>query len=187
MAKTKAHSILREEEGQSTVEFALTMILLLAYILFFFQLSMVFSFGNYVHYATFMSARAYLASSADRGDQRSRARDVIVQMLKKSAGQAGVDKFPSIGRGVGGGDPGGFQVDPPASYVPDNQDFSWMQGVRYTFKSKLFLLPLSGAGKTSDSVNSITLTSESWLGRERAEDECRADMGAQEWIFDNGC
>ena len=184
----KYKNIFCNESGQSTIEFALTLILLLDYVLFFFQLSMVFSFGKYVHYATFMSARAFFAAGPTEEDQKSRSKDVIVYMLKKSAGQAGVDKFPSIAKGVGGGDPGGFQAGPASQYSPTDLHFSWMQGVRYTFKSKLFLLPLAGAGgKASNSVNSVTLTSESWLGREPTDSECRSDMGGKRWFFDNGC
>mgnify|MGYP000331888638 CR=1 FL=1 len=178
------------EKGQSTLEFALTMILLLAFMLFYFQLTMVFAFGNYVHYATFMSARAYLSAGSDISDQRTRARDVIVQMLKRSAGQAGVDKFPSLAKGSGGGDPGGFQVDPPSQYSPTDSTLSWMQGVRYTFRSKLFVLPMAGSGKagasSGDTQNAVTLTSESWLGRDPSDDECRSDMG-KKGILDNGC
>jgi hypothetical protein len=186
----RPYKILSNRKGQSTVEFALTLIMLLAFLLFFFQLSMVFAFGNYVHYATFMSARAYLSSGSDIEDQKSRAREVIVRMLKKSVGQAGVDKFPSIARGIGGGDPGGFQADPPSQYNPTDLHFSWMQGVRYTFRSKIFLIPLGRARKkkqAENDLNSITLTSESWLGREPTDAECRNDMGKKAWFFDNGC
>jgi hypothetical protein len=183
-----------DSKGQSTIEFALTLILLMAFMLFYFQLTLVLSFGNYVQYATFMSARAYLSAGPSREDQRTRARDVIVQMLKRSAGQSGVDKFPSIARGVGG-DPGGFEVDPPAEFNPTNRDFSWMQGVRYTFRSKLFLIPMAGTGQfgrqekssMGPQLNSLVLTSESWLGREPPDDECRNDMGKNAWFFDNGC
>jgi hypothetical protein len=183
-----------DQGGQSTVEFALTLILLLSFMLFYLQLSLVLSFGNYVQYATFMSARAYLSASATREDQRTRARDVIIQMLKKSAGQAGVDKFPVIARGVGGEDPAGFAIERPKEFSPTNRHFSWLEGVRYTFRSKLFFLPLAGSGKAGAQekgsmgpLNSLTLTSESWLGREPAEDECRGDMGQKAWFFDNGC
>jgi hypothetical protein len=179
--------------GQSTIEFVLTMVLLLSFLLFYFQLSMIFAFGNFVHYATFMSARAYLSSGPSQGDQRSRARDVIVLLLKKSAGQAGVDKFPHIAKGVGAGDPGGFTSDRPSQYNKGDPTLSWMEGVRYTFRGKLFLIPLGGMGKGAQDdsgtgpVNSITLTSESWLGREPAYDECVGDMGKVGWFYDNGC
>lgn len=182
---------LLDKSGQSTIEFVLTFILVIAFILFFFQLSMIFAFGNYVHYATFMSARAYMAAGGTEEDQRSRAKDVIVRMLKKSLGQSGVDKFPHIARGVGGGDPGGLNMNRPGQFNKGDPDFSWMEGVRYTFQGKLFLIPLGGLNRVDSSpvpgqgpANTVTLTSESWLGREPAEDECRDTMKG---FFDNGC
>lgn len=185
---------IRNNSGQSTVEFVLTFILFFAFFIFYFQLSMSMAFGNYAHYATFMSARAYLASGPDLQDQKDRAREVLVRMVKKSVGQSGVDRFPSIAKGFGPGDPPGFLVDPPPQYVDGDKSLSWMQGVRYAFKSKLFMIPLAGSGKANassgsaqDSFNSVTLTSESWLGREPADNECRQDMGNNGWLFDNGC
>jgi hypothetical protein len=189
------------EEGQSTIEFALTMILLLGFVMFYFQLSMIFAYGNFVHYATFMSARAYLSAGTSREDQRERARDVIVKTLKKNAGMSGTDKFPSIGysKGYPGDmDIPGFQVDPPSGYIADDRKSSWRQGVRYTFQSKLFVLPLAGFGKGINkkidpaqlnagkaTANRVVLTSESWLGREPSFQECQGEMGS--WMYDNGC
>lgn len=174
------------EEGQSTIEFALTMILLLAVFFFYIQLSMVLAFGNYVHYATFMAARAYLASSDTEEEQKTRARQVIVRMLKKSEGMAGVDKFPAIARGTGGGDPGGFEVGALDEFKEADRGSSWMLGVRYRFRSRLFLLPL-GREQGKD-VTGVNLVSESWLGRETTGYKCRDDitkMGGG--IYDNGC
>lgn len=155
-------------------------------------MGMIFAFGNYVHYATFMSARAFLAAGQNSADQRTRARDVIVKMLKKSVGQSGTDKFPSIAVGVGGGDPGGFEIKSPR----EDEPLSWMAGVRYTFQGRLFMLPLSGSKKNQNtgpvspgqkSANTLLLKSESWLGREPTEDECSTVMRGKGWIFDNGC
>lgn len=181
-----------KESGQSTVEFALTLVLLLAFIFFYFQLTMIFAFGNFVHYATFMSARAYSSAGGDPSDQRDRAKLVIVRLLKRSEGQAGIDKFPSVAKGVGGSDVGGFSVDAPPEYQADNRDYSWMQGVRYTFRSKLFIIPLAGMGPAgkkdlAPNVNSMTLTSESWLGREPSYMECQDEMARFSGLFDNGC
>ncbi|MBI2712239.1 MAG: pilus assembly protein [Bdellovibrio sp.] len=185
--------IVNNQKGQSTVEFALTLILFMAFTLFYFQLSMVMAFGNFAHYATFMSARALLSAGYDAMDQKDRSRLVIVKMLKKSEGQAGVDKFPSIARGFGGGgEVGGLSNDPPDNFQPHVRDFSWMQGVRYTFRSKVFVIPLAGMGSagkadTRPTVNTLTLTSESWLGRETSYMECQNEMGKFSGLFDNGC
>ncbi len=178
---------IQSNEGQSTVEFTLTLILLFSYVLFYFQLCMIFSFGNYVHYATFMSARTYLSSRLDRGDQVERAQGVLVKMLKRSISQPRLDRFPIIAKGFGAADEvPGMKIDPPDQYNPIDMNVSWMQGVRYTFKSKLFLLPFGSASDSgSVSTNVISLTSESWLGREPAYDECQNNMKG--FLFDNGC
>jgi hypothetical protein len=173
------------EEGQSTLEFALTLIFLLGFSLFFIQASLVFAYGNYVHYATFMSARAYLSAGSDQNDQIARARSVIVRMLKKGEGQAGSDRWPQIAKGVGGSNPPGLQMDPPGQFNPSDYDYSWMEGVRYTFRSRLFVVPFGQS--SGDSANSLTLTSESWLGREPTASECGSEMEKRKGIYDNGC
>jgi len=176
----------KNEEGQSTIEFALTLVLLMSIILFFLQLTLIFSFGSYVHYATFMSARAYLSSGPTKDDQAERAKDVLTLMLTKGGG-GGADRFGFIGQGFGGADPIGAEIgdsqNPPFS--AEDRSLSWLQGDRYTFRSKLFLLPLGRANALS-SANILTLTSESWLGREPAFDECTKDMG-KDRTYDNGC
>jgi hypothetical protein len=200
-------ALLVSQSGQSTIEFALTMILLIAFIFFYFQISMIFAFGSFAHYATFMSARAYLSSGPTLQDQQSRARSVMLHLVKKGEGQSG-DRMPWLAKGIGDGDPVGVQIGPSAQFKDADSTFSWMQGVRYTFRSKLFLLPFAGAGKgmsqgpgTSNAggpPNTVTLTSESWLGRDPASDECQGLLGkggAQGgqgggqtgWAFDNGC
>lgn len=174
------------ELGQSTLEFALTLLLLMAFVLFYIQLALMMGVGNYVHYATFMSARAYMAAGPSRENQVERARAVIGKMVKRSEG-SGADRFPSILKGTGGGEPNGFQVDPPGQFRAEERNSSWMEGVRYTFKSRLFVLPFGKGARTGGDVNSLTLTSESWLGREPAYDECQDEMGRMLGIFDNGC
>lgn len=176
-------SIVKNKQGQASIEFALTMILLLSFVLFYFQLTLVFAFGSYAHYATFMAARAYLSSSSSQEDQIARAKYVIVDTLKKSQGAAGTDRFPSFARSFGQGDPVGTVIG-----TPQNGDSTWMQGIRYTFKSKLFLVPLSGKGERGPaSQSSVTFISESWLGRESAYEDCQGQMGKGSWLFDNGC
>jgi hypothetical protein len=198
MSKRAPKEVLGGLLGQSTIEFILTLILALGCLMFFFQITMIFSFGSYVHYATFMAARAYLSAGENQDDQVQRATYVITSMLKRSVGQSGADKFPKIGKGFGG-DSGvpGLTLSPPSQFNKNDMAFSWMQGARYTFKSRLFLISLTGFGKSAQqsvsntSANIITLTSESWLGRETSQDECRSFMaqtgnpsGA---YYDNGC
>ena len=181
------------ESGQSTIEFALTMILFLAFFLFYFQLAMAFAFASYAHYATFMSARALFAAgggggSPDQKEQITRATNVLVFMVKKSAGQTGVDKFPSIAKATGGSDPTGATIGEGAQFQQGNSSYSWQQGVQYTFKSNLFLIPLAGTGQGTgggSQTNTLQLTAESWLGRSVSNAECASSMSGS--VYDNGC
>jgi hypothetical protein len=174
------------QSGQSTIEMALTLVLLMAIILFFLQLTLIFGYGNYIHYATFMSARAYLSGGPDRDDQAQRAKDVLYHMLAKG-GQAGApDRWGFIGQGTGGTDPVGADIGDSQNpaFSPTDRNFSWLQGVRYTFKSRLFLLPL-GRANAASSANMLTLVSESWLGREPTYTECTSALAGGD--YDNGC
>ena len=112
--------------GQGTVEFALAMTLMMAFVLFFFQLSLVFAFGNYAHYATFMSARALLSAGADPGDQETRAENVITLTLKK-ANSPGVERLPTIAKSQGGGAVPGMDID-LSNFGSDPTNYSWAQG-----------------------------------------------------------
>jgi len=183
----------KKEEGQSTIEFALTLIFLMAFVFFFIQLALIFGFGNYAHYATFMSARAYLSAGASSDDAQTRAQNVITRTLKRSMTQSGIDRFPSIAKGyqsqgTESQGPTGFGINDP-NYQPGDYNSSWLQGVRYTFRSRLFLIPMGGLGGSagSSSTNSVTLTSESWLGHETSDEDCAGQLGKVKGIYDNGC
>lgn len=186
------------ESGQATVEFALTLVLLMAFILFVLQLSLVFAWGNYIQYATFLSARAYLAAGDTRADQAERARAVMERMVKKP-GFAGLDRYPMLAKGEDGqdamgGQVAGFSVDPPPQFDPTTRANSWMEGVRYTFRSRIFMMPLTGRERASSDgkEGSVRLTSESFLGRDPSHQECIEYMeqfGAigKDVVIDNGC
>jgi hypothetical protein len=61
-----------------------------------------------------------------------------------------------------------------------------MEGVRYTLTCRLVLVPFAGlVGRSA--ANTLTLTSESWLGREPTFDDCLTFMTTKGWIIDNGC
>lgn len=174
----------KNSSGQATIEFALTILLVMAFTFFFLQLSMTMAFGNFAHYATFMAARAYQAASFSTEDQKDRALQTLASMVKKSTTQTGIDRFPGIAKGIGGdGTMNGAYIGEGAEFDPENPDYSWLLGVRYTFKSRLFVLPLGRGASASD----LTLTSESWLGREPTHEECKDYMGAKHAIWDNGC
>lgn len=175
------------EEGQSTVEFALTAVLIMGFLLFYIQLALSFAWSNYVQYATFMSARAYLSAGASQADQDTRARRVLSITVKKGTGREGEDRFPMIAKGLGGaGGMAGADIGAGSNFDPSVRGLSWMEGVRYTFRSKLFVVPFAGSGR-DPSVNSVTLTSESWLGREPSFSDCLREMNRLKGMIDNGC
>lgn len=191
--KTRSGRRSAAEDGQATVEFALVMTLLVGLFLFMLKLTLVFAFGNYVHYATFMSARAYLSSAKTTQEQEEHARNVIVQMLKKT-NQPSTDRFAFVAKGVdgqdddGGGQVLGFYVGTGEQYQADNINYSWMEGVRYKFRSGLFMIPFGGISRKRQKNDTIELMSESWLGKEPSYLECQKYMNETvHGIYDNGC
>jgi len=177
----------RRESGQSTIEFALTMTLLMGFVLFFVHLAFLFAYGNLVHYATFMSARAYLSAGEDPEGQVKRAQTVIIRLLKRSEVNPGVEKYQFVAKGVEGEEIPGMYYSPKAPYDGKDRGFSWLQGIRYKFRATLPMIPLSTG---NGGANSLTLTSESWLGREKTRVEVNSSMlklpGGGRILEDNG-
>ena len=177
----------KNESGQATIEFVLASIFLFGFILFFLQLSLAFAVGNYIHYATFMAARAYLAGGPNQEDQIARGTAVMNQMLKRG----NRDRFGFAAQGVEGPDTW-FKAE--ENYEPSS---SWQRGVRYKFRSRVLLVPLAGSPRRGAGGNSgngpagrneVELTSESWLGREPTTSECERNIGRNEHVkIDNGC
>ena len=188
-AKIRLFSKGASETGQSLVEFALSILLVFGMLFFFIQLSFVLSWGNFVQYATFMSARAYLSAGSTRGDQESRAMEVLSRMVKQGV-ISNADRFPMVAVGEGGDDANvkGASVGGGPGFDPGNYDLSWMQGVRYTFRSHLFVLPIGKPGKVpAASSGQAVFTSESWLGRDPAYQDCLSVMQQLKGQIDNGC
>ena len=196
MLREKKNFITRNQSGQSLVEFAMSLLLIFGVLLFFIQLSLVLGWANYTQYATFMAARAYLSAGANPGDQEDRARSVLSHMVKMGDGSS-QDRFPMIAKGYGGGNPMGAQIGPSQNFDRTNYNLSWMQGVRYTFRSRIFLLPLGKQGQTTQGLpdTDLSLTSESWLGRDPTYSECMTYMNStfggtvsgKQVLIDNGC
>ena len=176
--------------GQSTVEFILMMLLMMGFVFFFLQVSLVFAYGNYVHYATFMSARALLAAGRSQ-DQQERAEKYIAIMLKQSAYTPGIERFPTIAQGQGGDfAEAGMSINLP-DYDANQVNYSWSQGIRYTFKSRIFPMAIGAGAAQGSNQSTITLKSESWLGREATTSDCAPYLVQHDphgkGIFDNGC
>jgi hypothetical protein len=174
-------------KGQSTLEFLLTLILILGFSFLVVKVTLLYAYGSFVQYAVFMSARAYYSGSYSVENQKERAQNVLFETLKKGVNNAGEDRFgPLMGQGVDGETPVGALIGEHENHFTEgNRDFSWMEGVRYVFRSKLFILPF-GVSREMDIMN---LTSEAWLGREVTDLECLDSLTKkyEKVELDNGC
>ena len=193
MSQSKRARERESESGQSTLEFALTLTLLISFILFFLQLTLLMGISNYIQYATFMAARAYLSSGPTQADQSNRAHSVINMMVKKGANSPGQDRFPTVIKGANGTDDTsvGLSIDPDP-FNKSDYSFSWIQGIRYEFQGRVFILPFGTSFSPKSQQNTLSFTSETFLGREPSYSECQQQMptaptSGQQGIFDNGC
>lgn len=200
----------REEAGQATIEFALTLTFLLAAMFLVLQISLIYAYGNFAQYATFMAARTLLSAGAGTAaDQDRRAIAALQALLKQDSG---TDRWPGIAStkslpepeshpDLRGAEIWGSDSGQQGSYGINVQsaDYSWMQGVRYRFRSRLFLLPIGQ--NTVGGKGKLELVSESWLGRDPEDKDCLAErkkraqdlsargLGVTEarLLLDNGC
>ena len=166
----------KPDSGQALIEFILAMIFAMSFFFFFLKMSAAFAIANYVHYATFMAARAYSASAPTKDEQQARGEAVLNKMVK--------GRFKGI-----------LQTSGTGVYVGEGPYFSeglqsfWNEGATYSFKVKLSLYPWS---RNQESIL-MDLTSESWMPRSISAKECedakkqfRLPPDAKmEW--DNGC
>lgn len=184
---------IQNQSGQSTIEFILTLFLVFGIIIFFVQLAFTMAIGNYIQYATFMAARTYMAGGTSIDDQEDRTREVLIKMVKASEAASGIDRWPMIEGIDGNSDVSGADIGKGLQFREREIDeLSWQVGVRYRFRSPLVLMKLgSAAGASTDRrANSLTLTSESWLGRHTSYQECVSFMDSNiggTLVVDNGC
>ena len=145
---------LKNRKGQTAVEFMMISLVVFFFLIFFLSLSFVLVLSQYMDYATFMAARTYKAAHGDRGSQVSKAQEVFeayVEPFRVSGLIRNVSslQFTKINTG-------------------DRANLS--EGIRVNYDLNLFYLPPLFAKNKVDSV--ISLTSESFLGRDPNFDEC---------------
>lgn len=145
--------------GQAITEFVLGLMIMVSFFFFFIKMAMVFAIGNYVHYVTFMAARAYTTSHSSASSQEEAGEMIFNQMIKS--------RWKKIIIPVGGANTPGATVG-PGKIVQDNPLNQWNYGATFTYSTKLELYPFSTGGASVD----LKLTSESWMPREEAQDEC---------------
>jgi hypothetical protein len=153
--------------GQSVIEFVLGLMIVISFLFFYVKIGAVFAVGNYIHYATFMAARAFSSSAPNPDDQEQRAREVMSRMV--------LGKFKSLikpkgGEGVTVGAGPYLEIDPKQL---------WNFGVTYAFTAQVGLYPWSRNGQHLK----LDLVSESWMPREVTESEVSARIKALEGVI----
>ncbi|NDF14280.1 pilus assembly protein [bacterium] len=142
--------------GQSVIEFVLGLMIVISFLFFYVKVSAVFAVGNYIHYATFMAARAFSSSAPKPEDQETRAREVMSKTV--------LGKFKSLIKPKEGD---GLSVGYGPYYREDPARQSWNTGVQFAFTSKVGLYPWSRYGQELK----LDLVSESWMVRNETEAE----------------
>ncbi len=138
------------------IEFVLGLMIVISFLAFYVKFSALFAVGNYIHYATFMAARAYSSSAPTRQDQEDRARQV---MSRSVIGKFKALLAPKGDDGVSIGEGPYYQEDPGVQ--------GWNTGVTYAFTSRIGLYPWSQKGQDLK----LDLVSESWMPRNVTEAE----------------
>lgn len=145
---------LKNQKGQSAVEFTVVVVVVFFFLLFFLSLAFVLILSQYVDYATFMAARTYKSAHGDVSAQQRKAQEVFQEYMRPVIGSSLVKTMPNL-------------VFTEA--IPGDRA-NRSEGVKATYELNLFYLPPLFV--TEGVSSGITLTSESFLGRDPNYDEC---------------
>lgn len=179
MRKGKINS----EEGQSTIEFLISFVLVFGFIFLFLRLALVYTNGYLVHYAVFMASRAYMigeTNSQDVGPSDTKAKKNAESVLTSLNIVGIVNNFQNK-----------ITVHSPDAAGSDF-DRNLYVGVWAEYNDEISIPGAVGAKKE------LTMRSESFLGIEPTRAECvertcRAilDIGGDcinhATVADNGC
>ncbi len=141
---------MRNEKGQSTIEFLSTLSFVLAIIFFYVKMALNITNGYLMHYATFMASRAYLVGDDAGTNAASRAKDnasIVYSTIQQYAlpfDEGGALEFNE----------------------PQSVDKKVFVGARTSFKQKFSFSELVGGTALMHYI------SESFLGREPSISEC---------------
>ena len=168
----------KRNKGQSTAEFILAFAFMALFVMVFVQMGLNYAKGFIIHYASFMTSRAYYtfdnASNTPGGTDnpaKSHARDQVLKVLIKTSEIKKTEFFP-----------------------PGSNIRSFFSGVVLTFREPFSPSALVGG---TDKVN---FKSESFLGRTVTTSECANNIctlfssglnascsDGNITLFDNGC
>ena len=151
----KNKSMLNKEEGQSSIEFLITLTIALGLLFSFFKMAIIYTNGYLVHYVVYQSSRAYMV-----GERHSNAQDGSDGFAKEMA----EDVFESYDlAGIIPEFEGSLVVEDPVSNGSPATNL--FVGVRTNFNQRLMI---PGTSSTID----IDMQSESYLGMEPTRAEC---------------
>jgi hypothetical protein len=169
----------KKSEGQSTIEFLTTLIFVIGIIFFYVKMSLSMTSGFLVHYATFISSRAYLVKDTNSNEPNGSdgaAKALAQQVFNDFNLENIIPNFAPT-----------FSVSDPEGN--NNKVFN---GVFVEYDAPFSISNLFGGKESARYV------SESFLGREPTRAECLQqvckaidDLGASctlhTTVFDNGC
>lgn len=172
---------LKNEKGQSTVEFILTFAFGVSLILVIFTTSMNYATGYLVQYATFMASRVYLTADNSLASPMA----TISQ-----AGQKAEETFAIYNLSIFDVPNSNFKINPVEEGMTPSQYLT--VGGRTTFE-----LTIDVMGKIAGEKK-LEMVSESFLGKEPSRAECARRLcfaiSSNEncstfdiTLFDNGC
>jgi Flp pilus assembly protein TadG len=79
------------------MEFVLGLMVVFSFFFFFIRMSALFAIANYIHYATFMAARAYSSGSDTVDAREERAKEVVRAILAARQGGEETERAERMG------------------------------------------------------------------------------------------
>ena len=148
---------MKNNKGQSTIEFILTFTAAVGFIFLFLKMALNYTNGYMVHHATFMASRAYLVNDAERYGSASagdnEAFKIANEVFTKNLPEALIPNFNGV-----------LKENNPSSVA-----FSAFVGVWVEFTQAFSLGFVGGKDR-------VTFRSESFLGREPTRAESRIQV-----------
>lgn len=148
----KLNSKRESEQGQATIEFLMTFIFTFGIFVLFISLALNMTAGYFVHYATFMSGRAFMAHSGGGNDANATDNAAVTWSR---------EVFRRYGINLLNLDPSKLSFTLPSSGASQE-----LIGVRYEFDRPISMMKVIGKDMNAHYM------SEAYLGREPSRIDC---------------
>ena len=145
------------------VEFMISVIVIMFFLFLMLSLSILMVTSEYMEYAAFMAARTYRTGYSTASSQQTRGR-AIAQRYVDNVSNLLSNNTANIEM-IDGGDAGAPRLN---NAIGDQG--GGLAGVRISYRIPIFYLPPVFAGTFIDP--NITLTTETFLGRDPSAEEC---------------